>query len=262
MIANQKIHIPISKFGFIEATGELQELLDLYDRVADTPLSKNSGAFKRMKTFTGEVILYNDAKHIYLDLNDDELISGSKFAAKFGKPFPKEQIIPSVAEKSGVTEEYIQQMWDDNSEMACTFGTAIHKALENYFIYRHVEAYKLPRHPVLKEIIETFPGKGLKEKCVPEAMASCVKRKMVGQLDNLILKKDKHVDIWDYKTAGKLIQDDLYKYSIQINYYRAIMEFMGYKVDNMILYNWNGEWTEYTIKRMDLNKLKKKEVIL
>ncbi len=264
MIKNMKIHIPVSKFGFIEADGELQELLELHDRVANKPLEKNNGAFEKIKTFTEELVLYNDVTHVYNDMDGNPLISGSKFASKFGKPFPKAQIVPKMAAKHDTTPEYIEKMWADNSDMACTFGTAVHKGLENYFTYRGNGAYKKPKHPVLKNIIDTFPHTNLKEDCVPEAMVSCVKRKMVGQIDNLIWidKKKKIVDIWDYKTAGALNKDDLYKYSIQINYYRATLEFMGYTVRKMLLQNWNGKWTEYKIKRMDLTKLGKKEIVL
>lgn len=260
-----KIHIPISEKGYIEAHGQLQELLDLHARISPSQLTTNTNRFVEFNTFTGEKILYDDIDHIYTDLQGEKLISGSKFAAKYAKKFDKESVSAAVAEREGVTQDIVQTIWHDNGDSSRTFGNAGHKALENYFRYRmYTGIYKLPKHKILYDIVTTFPHYGEECECEPEAIVSCIKRKMVGRLDNIIWvdRAKKIVDIWDYKFAGKLSKEDLYKYSIQVNYYAKLLEFMGFTVRNMLLQNMDKKWTEYKIERIDLTKLDKRELIL
>jgi hypothetical protein len=263
------VRIATAPYEYIELTGkhnELDDMLLIRDKYAEKPMTaQNNGTFVKFDTFTGEHVLYNGKTHIYTSLDGKKLVSGSAFAKQFGKSFDKEGISARMAQKHGIDQKVIKEVWHENGDASRGFGTAVHKVLENYFRYRHMkDIYKLPKHTMLSTILTTFPHYGEECVCEPEAIVSCVKRKMVGRLDNIIWvdNKKKIVDIWDYKFAGKLGKNDLYKYSIQLNYYRKTLEFMGFTVRKMLLQNYDEKWEEYEIKVMDINNLAKKEATI
>ena len=259
-----KIHIPTSQYGFLECKGDrLDELLDLHNSIADKPLARNNGAYIKIKTFTKETILYNDATHIYTDEDGNKLVSGSNFAKDFGKVFPKDMILPKVAKKAGVSDDVIDSMWSDSGEAAAGFGTAIHKMLENYAKYRGVSAYKLPNHKVMQDILTSCPIYEEKRELLPEVMLSNIERKMCGMIDILAKNKDGSYDVLDYKIVYN-IQKDIDKYTAQLSYYAHILKFAGHKVNKLYLIVYDGKWEKIEVKIMTLKEMAnpKKEITI
>lgn len=241
---NVKIHIPVARYGYVEAEGTLKELLNLHNEIADEPLAMNNGAYTKIKSITGETILYNDAIHQYKDEEGNQLVGGSTFASEFKKPFPRKKILAAMVKKHKCKESDISAQWDMSGEIARNYGTAMHAALEYHFTYRDNLWYNPPKHPRLKQMISTLKIAKTKNKVISEALVSNIRRRMCGQIDLMELTGNKKCVIHDWKFSGD-ISKDLYSYEIQINYYRKILEFAGWEVEGMHIWNHNGKWTEY-----------------
>lgn len=247
-----KLHAPTQQYGFVEIEEELditemprlRELESIYNRYSETPVSFDI-AFKKVKTYTGEFVLYDAINHRYTDTQGNELISGSQYAKQFGKPFDKANILPKFADKHGVDPQEIDDYWRDNADMSAGFGTAIHKLMENWYRHGQKSYYNPPKHPLLAEILDTFPEKEKEGK--PELFVSAVELKRVGQIDLLLNK-----EIVDYKiTSEENLKKDLEKYGHQLNFYRSILEHHKQKIDKMTIWNWTGTkkgWVKHKIE--------------
>ncbi len=258
---NLKIHVPISQYGFLEAEGELDELIRLHDDYSENPMAKNNGAWVKMKSLNKETILFNERDHIYKDEEGNKLISGSTFAKDFVKPFPKDLIAEKMAKKHKVKKENVIAQWEMSGEFARDFGTALHLSIEYHFIHRGNPFYKLPNHAFIKKVVEELPVASTDNFCIPEALLTNIKRKMAGLIDLVEVTGKKKCIIHDWKFSGG-IQKSLEGYKIQINYYRKILEFAGWEVEGMIIWNYNGKWTKYEVEEIDLTKLGKKEITI
>lgn len=254
------IRIPISRYGYLESKGtDVKELMKVYEEYGDQPLTKRNGSYLKIKSMTGEHIMYNDVAHKYKTLDGEELIGGSTFAKEFKKEFPRDKIAGNIAKKHGVDKEDIIKQWEMSGKVARDFGTAVHQALEYHFLFRENPYYKLPKHPVLTHIITQLPVSATDNRVIPEALVSNTARHMAGQVDLVEITGKKKCIMHDWKNSGD-IKKDMDSYSIQINYYAKILEFAGWTVEERIIWNYDGKWHKYVIEKMDLTNLEKKEV--
>jgi hypothetical protein len=252
--------IPVVQYGniipTIELEGEdydkleeegLKRIKVLWNKYSETPLREqyaSDNSFEEVVTFTGETILYNKELHQYATLDGVRLLGGSTYAKQFEKPFDKSRIIPPFAKKHNVSCELVEQMWADNSDMSKGFGIALHKALENWFRYNKLTCYKLPKHPVLFNALNTFPLKG--EDALPEIMVSDVKNHRVGQIDNLIVtdKEKKQGYLIDYKSDAE-IKNNLVKHFNQMSFYADILKVFGWEISRVEVWNYTDKWEKY-----------------
>lgn len=255
------MRVPIGQYAYLELEGttkDLSEMENMYDTYADRPLAKNNGSYVKVKTFTGENILYNDLAHRYTDEDHNPLVGGSTYAKDFVAPFNKDFVLSAFAKKNDVSEEVVSKMWETSGDVSKDFGTAMHLALERHFTYRDVSGYKMPNHPIVKNMLETLSIKDIKGKCIAEAVVSQVRRLMVGTVDLIVVTnaKKKECEIYDYKFSYN-IKKDLKKYQIQINYYARILEFAGWTVNKRVLLGYTDKWQEIECEKIDLTKLEK-----
>jgi PD-(D/E)XK nuclease superfamily len=259
-----KFHVPTQQYGFLEIEGtekDLKKMEATYNEYAETPLAFKKGVYKEVLTFTGEKVLYDEENHSYTDLDGNKLISGSQFKKQFDTPFDKEKILPLVEKKYGVSSATIDAMWAANSLISTTFGNAIHLTMEQYFRNRENgcedKNYHLPKQIFLKNIVDTFPLKDLV--ILPELMVSCVKKKMVGQIDGLVVTGDKEGYIIDYKTdAG--IQKNLTGHFIQLSFYARILKEHGWSITKVEVWNWTEKWERYEHEVIDVMKVTKESI--
>lgn len=240
-----KFHIPTQQYGFLEVTGDnLSKLEGVYNRYAETPLNFSKGKFVEVKTFTDEVIRYNDLTHQYTDVDGNTLVSASQYAKSIKPPFDKEKILPLVSKKYNVPTNTIDEMWSANGKISRTLGDAIHFSMEQWFTHKKhgcdEKEYHLPKHPFLREVVTSFPDKD--KDITPEVVVSDVKNKMVGRLDGLY-----KTTIIDYKSDAK-IKDNLKYHFKQLSFYATILNNKGYKVDNLVVFNYTDKWTKYEDK--------------
>lgn len=79
------------------------------------------------------MIVFNEEKHTYTNSNTEEqYISVTTLLGKYKTPFDKDKHSLRVAEREGVTQEMVLEMWQKENKKATDRGTKIHKLMENY----------------------------------------------------------------------------------------------------------------------------------
>lgn len=265
-------HIPTQQYGFCEVKGDqtqLEQLEAIYNKYAEKPLLFSDGKFVKMKTFTGEEILYDTENHIYKTLKGEKMLSASGFKSQFTTPFDSQRVASLMKEKYGVEEHVITEIWSKNGGNSASFGNVIHNCMEQYFKYKEVckmiddkiekieekKYYNLPKHPFLKKVVITFPL--LSSVIVPEIMISYTKGKIAGQVDGLVITGDKEGYIIDYKSDAE-VKKNLKLHYIQMSFYAYILQQFGWKITKVEVWNYTDKWESYSSDVLDITKLKKK----
>ena len=245
-----KFHVPTQQYGFLEIEGDqLKEMEKIYNRYAETPLNFNKGKYLEVKTFTDEIVRYNDLTHKYTDINGNILLSGSQYSKQIKPPFYKAKILPMVSKKHNVPEKDIDNMWRANSKLSVTFGNAIHYAMENWFTHKShgtEKNYHLPKHPFLANVVDSFPDKD--EEILPEVVVSDIKNRMVGRVDGLM---EDFTPI-DYKSDSDIKKNLKYHFQ-QLSFYATMLINHGHKVDKVIVWNYVDKWFKHESKVLPIN---------
>lgn len=249
--------IPTTQYGNIRPSFELESgedegvafetLKNLWNRFGEVPLKDKTGNGVKVSTFTGEDILWNEAAHIYTDMQGNVLLSGSKYADMHSPKFDLEMMLPKTANAWGVPQEDLRSIWKFNGEVSTNYGTAIHKALELYHLYNELgskiqakkeleDNYILPKNKYLRDIVVSFISQFGANAHV-EVLISDVANKMAGTIDRLEFISDKVVRVGDYKTNTELDSKKLLKYQKQLSYYAHILINKGYTVEGLDLFH-------------------------
>jgi hypothetical protein len=86
------------------------------------------------------MIIFNEEKHLYTSAEtNEEYISVTTLLNKYKHPFDKDKHSLRVAEREGVSQELVLEMWDKENKKATTRGTKIHKLMENYVSFGEKE---------------------------------------------------------------------------------------------------------------------------
>ena len=171
----------------------------------------------------------------------------------------------------GMTDEEIKQLWASKGEVAAAQGTALHKHIELY--------YKL--EPVVDNSIEyaqflTFVQDSSLIPYEIEWMVCDPETRVAGTIDFVAENKDGTIDLYDWKRSSKVneyvpfyshclepelshIPDTTYwKYTMQLNLYRYIVEKMGKRVRRMFLVCFHPDilsYQKYQVAEVDLEKV-------
>ena len=79
------------------------------------------------------MIVFNEEAHTYTNSKTQErYISVTTLLGKYKTPFDKDKHSLRVAEREGVTQEMVLEMWQKENKKATDRGTKIHKLMENY----------------------------------------------------------------------------------------------------------------------------------
>lgn len=212
-----------------------------------------SNSFKQVECLVGGSILYDEVNHIYTNDAGDVYLSGSKYAAQFGKVFAKEAIAEKMATKSGVPADEILEIWKMGGQASMSFGTAIHEAMEMYGKFTKTckvleKEYHMSNIPMVKQIVADFFKGREQENALYEPMIVDHKRKWAGQVDRLLIVDEakKICRIQDYKTNGELKPDKLEEYWHQLSFYGSIMQAHGWTVDGLDIHHWSTVWKTYS----------------
>lgn len=226
------------------------------------------------------VILFDPIEHVYTH-KGKTLKSASLFIKEYEDQFDSERMSATCANKWGVDQDDLLNMWASNGEVAAGFGTAIHAVLEHFFTYKKFGAKvqevagkdknaAMPNHPFLQKLINDLEQVRLDGEAYQEACISCVKQGICGQVDDLFIvdSKKKICRIRDYKITfdilvdkkelkapfGYLGSNKLSKNFLQLSFYGYLMHLSGWTIEGIDIYNWNGEWKKYTLEGKDLMK--------
>ena len=165
-----------------------------------------------------------------------------------------------MEKKYGVPASTIDEMWTANSKISTTFGTALHLAMEQWFRHRGngtEKDYHLPKQIFLRNVVDTFPLKDME--VLPELMVSCIKKKMVGQIDGLVVTGEKQGYLIDYKTDAK-IAENILGHFIQLSFYARILQEHGWVIEKVEVWNWTDRWTGYEHEVLDVMKVTKESI--
>lgn len=249
-------HVPVQQYGFVEIEGEpsdAKEIERLYNYYAETPVKFKSGNREEIKAFVGGSVFYDAETHVYTNEAGEVYLSGSQYSDTFRKPFDKVAISNLMANKvKGVDAKDIVKMWELKSQVSLDFGNSIHKALQLYEQYKGLaellnkETHQHD-HPVIKQAVDSFLVLHKGETALSEVMVVDNSAKHAGQIDRLVIL-DKNIKICrveDFKTNAEMKPADLEVYWKQLDFYGAILQAGGWKVEKPRIHHFNGVWKEY-----------------
>jgi hypothetical protein len=226
-------------------------------------------------------VVFEPIEHTY-HYNGQQMTSATTYIQKFLTKFDKERIIPATAKAWGVKEKDLADLWNSNTEISSTIGTLVHNALEHYDKFKSMGKfisdkkgedvnYALPKHPLLKNIIEGFiKVDKYKGEVVPEVLLTDKDTMVCGHADRvLILDKDKKIcRIQDYKVnvdsleetrGGKFLEpfkelpaNKLSKYQLQMSIYANILQKHGWTVQGLDAFVYEDEWKHYELEVLEV----------
>lgn len=202
----------------------------------------------------GDGVLFNETEHTY-SKDGKEYLSGSTFAHLFAKEFPKENVAEKVAARDNKEVQDVLDGWDAKGEISLQYGTLIHKCVETYCRYG-----ELPNNEYLKTIVEDWE-EVFKDDSIDfnELFVQDDPHQLCGVIDAL-----GDYTIYDWKTGDihKKLQHTLGKdfpsdvlslYTLQLNFYRYIVEQNGGKVNKLVIGWLNGEhWEKVKVDIIDV----------
>ena len=212
-----------------------------------------SGAPVSSGSILGDGVLFNKEDHTY-SKNGKPYLSGSTFAHMFEKEFPRDAIAQKVADRDDVEVEDVLAGWDAKGEISLQYGTLIHKCLETYIKYN-----ELPNNEYLKAIVEDWAEQNDHETFQSEVFVQDDAHQLCGVIDLI-----QGAEILDFKTGDihQKIQHKLGKdwpndrltlYTLQLNFYRYIMEQNGNKINSLAIWWLNGEhWEKVKVDIIDI----------
>lgn len=213
-----------------------------------------SGAPVASGEVLGDGVLFNKDDHTYTK-NGLPYLSGSTFAHMFEKEFPKETIAKKVAGRDNKETEDVLAGWDSKGEISLQYGTLIHKCIETWCKYGEE-----PNNEYLKEIVkdweEVFGDVPIDSN---ELFIQDDTHQLCGVADAIgdyILYDWKTGDIHQkiQHTLGKDFPNDrLSLYTLQLNFYRYIIEQKGEKINKLVVGWLNGEhWEKVDVPIIDI----------
>lgn len=149
--------------------------------------------------------------HRYFDQYQDEYTSNGQFHKEFIPEFdPDGQILKAVARKKGVSEQEVQDQWDQIAKISNDRGALIHDNLDNFF---RLGKAKDPEYNGLCTSIYNYLGPRHYRAFYPEQIVFFPKKKIAGTMDlgahrQKLIKKRPVLDIFDYKTQKDGIENE------------------------------------------------------
>lgn len=202
----------------------------------------------------GDGVLFNKEDHTY-SKNGKPYLSGSTFAHMFEKEFPRDTIAQKVANANDRTVEDVLAGWDSKGEISLQYGTLIHKCIETFVKY-----HETPKNEYLAGIVgdwdEVFNGGEIES---TESFIQDDAHQLCGVVDAI-----SGTTLYDWKTGdihqkishtlGKDFPNDrLSLYTLQLNFYKYIIEQNGGKVKDLVIGWLNGEhWEKVKVDIIDI----------
>ncbi len=289
---SMKATIPVVQYGNLQPEIELKNV-DLEDatKFSMDYMTKLWGRFSetgalKEKTLvtlaTASLLSFNEqdvevefepVNHLY-SYKGNILVSATNYLKKFYKGFDSKAIAKVCAKSWEVEQQAIEDMWEANGALASTLGTLVDNALEHYDRYfamgEKIKAKNgkdnpaMPKHPLLKGIIEAFHALPHAEGEVKhQVFVSDVERGFCGQLDRIIITGEKKCIIQDFKVNVNSAEEDknskalapfnelpankLTKYGLQVNFYREMLEKSGWTVEKMEAIVYEDAWKVYEL---------------
>lgn len=224
----------------------------------------------------GVEIWFDEIFHTYHH-EGKKLVSATQYIKKFYKEFDNENVSRASAKSWGVSQQDVKDLWLSNGELASLFGKAVHLSLEHYDRFKRVgkaiqdkkdmgNNYAMPKHPILKSIVEQFIAVDNAEgDVIPEALLSNTELGYCGHADRIVVKDwDKKIcRIGDYKVNigseevssnakalppfNNLPANKITKYQLQMSFYANLLEKSGWTVEGLDVFILEDGWRHYEL---------------
>jgi hypothetical protein len=195
------------------------------------------------------MIEFNEETHTYKINGDDSYRSVTTVLATWFKPFDPHAAILNLRKRpskyDGCTDDEILLQWEHTRDTAAMLGTRMHANIEAYMKGDPVDDTSVEFSYFLEFIKDkTFQSFGIEHRVFDEST------KLVGTIDYVAQNADGTVDVYDWKRSGDLtkgfgkcihpllghIPDTKYwRYTLQLNMYRFLLEKNGQSVRNMYI---------------------------
>lgn len=248
-------HVPTQQYGYIELADlpdEPAEVERLYNKYAEKPIKLPGSLGKKIECFVGESIYYDDASHTYTNEAGEVYLSSTTHAQTFAKPFDKLKIAEAMGKKFKVDPFQVIEMWELKAKISRNLGSSLHEAIELRRRFAKLsQAIGKETHihlsPMVKEPVEQLMKLLPIGDEVCEAVVVNHETKRAGRIDLISIKATttatpQECDIIDFKTGE--LGDKMEQYSEQLKFTKEIMEAGKWKVNNLIIYHWNGSWSK------------------
>jgi ATP-dependent exoDNAse (exonuclease V) beta subunit len=206
------------------------------------------------------MIVFDEPTHTYTNKDTQErYISVTTLLGKYKLYFDKEAHSLRVAEREGLSQEYVLDMWRQITERATTRGSSIHKVMENYVLdnTKREDCFE-KLYNSYDYIVRTQIGNY--DSVFSEKLLWSHDYKVAGTADLLFHQKDGFI-VGDFKTNKRFRYDSAFNkwlkgpvdhlpeceystYSLQLSLYGMMYEKMtGLKCKGCIIfYDIKGEW--------------------
>jgi hypothetical protein len=277
-----EIIVSVGQFEHIkclDTDDDLNVLVDTHKRLK--ALTQKPGDTILKPSFNEEDIEveFDEVQHKYFHKGKN-LTSATTYIKKFYKPFNAELIAKNCEKSWKVPAKEIQAMWKSNGQIASSFGTVVHNALEHYDTHKAIaetieknakkKDVALPKHPFLQEVIKSFYAldSHFTGQVVPEALITDVKGGYCGHADRVLITGDKTCRIQDYKVNIDANKEDknekplkpyetlpptkLTKYRLQMSFYANMLQKSGWTVEGLDAFVYEDEWKHYQLEPLSL----------
>lgn len=196
---------------------------------------------------------------------------------KFYDEFKLDMVAKNCAKMWNVDAQEIADLWESNGKVSSEFGTSIHNSLEHYERYKllgesiskvrqHEENYALPKHPVLRQIVQDFVSiNTIQGDVLTEVLLTDVGLGLAGRADRVVIldKEKKICRIGDYKINidaelkeakykakgfETLPNNKVSKYQLQMSIYANMLEKQGWTVTGLDIYIYEDEWKYFGLE--------------
>jgi hypothetical protein len=226
----------------------------------------------------GVIINFNEESHTYT--YQGKILKGATtYIKRYLKPFDSEFMVGNCSRAWGVEKETITKAWELGRDLAASFGTGLHKALEFELLYGQYSKKKDNsrcfdiKHPKIRSIvdewIELYSKLEIVGEIVPEALISDVENGICGLADGVVVKdwQNKICGLFDYKInhsfdevgQEKLVNlpkelelpnTKLSKLALQLNFHQRMLEKQGWTVKGLHGFVYTDKWEYYEVTEL------------
>jgi len=150
------------------------------------------------------MITFDEKEHKYTNPDGVEYISATTLIGKYKPKFDVEKMTALVAKKEGVTQDFVKDVWQQTTDIACKRGTEIHKFMETWLLGVEIE----PNEYVTS--IQEIWQPDLKQ-IYPERLLWLDDFKLAGTTD-VLEEHVKYFNLYDFKTNKKFSFNTTSKY--------------------------------------------------
>lgn len=282
--ANLMPEIDMGEVGMEEAEKGLDYIKSMFARFSEKG-ALNEKEVKEMirqtiskKSFNEDIEVQYDPIAHTSTFKNKPLEHVTRYIDKFYKKFDSQKMSEVSAKAWGVEQGQVSDLWDSNGKLSSSFGTVVHNAIEFYLKFKDVGQaisdkkgldynYALPKHPILRSIIEGFIAiDKSKFQVLPEVFLTDVENGICGSADGveIIDLENKICRITEYKVNvnseeidrnskalapfNLLPANKITKYQIQDSVYANMLQKRGWTVEGIDIYVYEDEWKHFEVE--------------